>query len=222
MIIVIQCAGTKRSQAGHLVSPAGKPVIFVAHPDSAPAADAFAYARPDDASGNGTSWRDVLLKYNDEKHDNPLRLSPAYQLYEDATYERLVKRFGIQNVYILSAGWGLISANFLTPCYDITFAYKKGETYKRRQPTDRYDDFRMLPDQTSEHIVFFGGKAYLPLFSELTASIGSKRTVFYNSGQIPRAPGCVLKRFQTNKNTNWQYDCANAFIDGKIQLDMAE
>jgi hypothetical protein len=65
MIIVIQCAGSKRSEAGHLVSPAGKPVIFVAHPDSAPADDAFEHARPDDPSGNGTSWPDVLLTYND-------------------------------------------------------------------------------------------------------------------------------------------------------------
>lgn len=219
MIIVIQCAGSKRSDAGHLVSPAGKPVIFVANPETAPADDAFVYARPDDLSDNGTSWRAVLLKYNEEKHDNPLRLSPAYQLYEDQTYGRLVKRFGVQNAYILSAGWGLIRAGFLTPCYDITFAYKKGKTYKLRKKTDLYQDFRMLPDQTREHIVFFGGKAYLPLFIELTSSVRSKKTVFYNSGDVPQAPGCVLRRFPAKKNTNWQYDCANDVIDGKIQLD---
>jgi hypothetical protein len=80
----------------------------------------------------------------------------------------------------------------------------------------------MLPDQTREHIVFFGGKAYLPLFIELTSSIRSKKTVFYNSGKVPQAPGCALRRFPTNKNTNWQYDCANAFIEEKIQLDMVE
>lgn len=58
MIVVIQCAGRKPSDAGHLVSAAGKPVIFVADPDSAPINGAFAYARPDEPSDNGTSWRE--------------------------------------------------------------------------------------------------------------------------------------------------------------------
>jgi hypothetical protein len=222
MIFVIQCAGSKRPDAGHLVSSAGKPVIFVANPEAAPADDEFVHARPDDPSGNGTSWRDMLLKYNEEGQDNPLRLSPAYQLYEDPTYERLVKRFGGQNVYILSAGWGLINAHFLTPCYDITFAYKKGQKYKQRQKTDRYHDFRMLPDQTREPIVFFGGKAYLPLFIELTSSVKGKKTVFYNSGDVPPTPGCELRRFPARRNTNWQYDCANDVIDGKIRLDPSD
>jgi hypothetical protein len=35
---------------------------------------------------------------------------------------RLVEKFGIEKVFILSAGWGLIRADFLTPNYDITFS----------------------------------------------------------------------------------------------------
>jgi hypothetical protein len=223
VIAVIQCAGSKRPDAGHLVSTDGKPVIFVANPETAPANDGFAYFRPDDPSGDGTSWRDVLRKYSEQKHCNPLRLSQAYQLYKDETYGRLVKRFGVKNVYILSAGWGLIGADYLTPHYDITFGYtKKAERYKQRRKKDRYDDFRMLPYQTREHIVFFGGKAYLPLFIELTSSVRSKKTVFYNSDDVPSAPGCVLRRFSAKRDTNWQYDCANAFLDGEIQLDGAD
>ena len=53
MILVIQCAGSKRSDAGPLVSPAGKPVLVVANPETAPADDAFVHARPDDLSDNG-------------------------------------------------------------------------------------------------------------------------------------------------------------------------
>jgi len=36
MIVVIQCAARKRSDAGYLKSPDGRPVIFVADAVSAP------------------------------------------------------------------------------------------------------------------------------------------------------------------------------------------
>ncbi len=74
-------------------------------------------------------------------------------------YGRLVVRLGLENVYVLSAGWGLIRADFLTPYYYITFS-SRADTYKRRRKTDRYDDFRMLPDDAKNDIVFFGGKDY--------------------------------------------------------------
>jgi hypothetical protein len=122
---------------------------------------------------------------------------------------------GIDHVYILSAGWGLISAAFLTPYYDITFS-QAGEAYKRRRHSDRYRDLQMLPKQTREPIVFFGGKDYLPLFATLTSSISTTKTVFYNSAQVPQMPGYVLRRFETRTRTNWHYECANAFVDGVI------
>ena len=90
-------------------------------------------------------------------NDNPLGLYPAYRLYRNPIYERLVDRLGLQNVYILSAGWGLIWADFLTPYYDITFS-QSAEGFKRRWKTDRYMDFSMLPDRQGDEIVFFGGK----------------------------------------------------------------
>ena len=46
MIVVIQCAASKRSDAEHLVSPDGMPVVFVAQPQSAPINSACVYARP--------------------------------------------------------------------------------------------------------------------------------------------------------------------------------
>jgi hypothetical protein len=63
----------------------------------------------------------------------------------------------VEKVYILSGGWGLITASFLTPDYDITFS-QSAEHYKRRRQTDRYHDFRMLPEDTREPLAFFGGK----------------------------------------------------------------
>jgi hypothetical protein len=212
MIVVIQCAASKRAAAGHLVSGSGKPVVFVAEPQDAPADSAHAYARPDDPSGDGTSWRQALVKYNAEDRDNPLCLYPAWQLYENKTYGRLVDRLGLQKVYILSAGWGLIRADFLTPYYDITFS-PSAEKYKRRRKADPYQDFRMLPDTTAEDILFFGGKDYLPLFCSLTDAVQSKKKAFYNSARLPQADGCTLERFETTTRTNWHYECANAFLD---------
>jgi hypothetical protein len=215
MIVVIQCAASKRSGVGHLVSGSGKPLIFVAEPQSAPVDPAHAYARPDDPSGAGMSWRQALLQYNEEPRDNPFGLYPAWQLYENKNYERLVDRLGLRKVYILSAGWGLIRADFLTPYYDITFS-PSAAGYKRRRKADAYQDFRMLPDKTDEDILFFGGKDYLRLFCSLTAAIRSKKTAFYNSARLPQADGCTLERFETTTRTNWHYECANAFLDGTL------
>ena len=39
MIVVIQCAASKRGDAGHLTTASGRPVDFVADPQSAPHTD---------------------------------------------------------------------------------------------------------------------------------------------------------------------------------------
>lgn len=216
MIAVIQCASSKRPGAGHLVTDTGKPVCFVAHPDIAPVDPTCVYARPDDL-GDGRTWRQALVAYNDNPNGNPLGLYPAYQLYGNEVYERLVDRYKVENVYILSAGWGLIRADFLTPYYDITFSQAKDvERYKRRGRTDRYDDFRMIANTTNDEIVFFGSKSYLPLFGELTDRVAGKRLAFFNSSTLPALRGVTLKRFPTTTRTNWQYECANAFLEGNI------
>jgi hypothetical protein len=213
MIVVIQCAATKRKDAGCLVSASGTPVVFVARPELAPASSAHLYARPDDPSGNGKSWREMLSAYNERPDNNPLGLYPAYRLYENRAYGRLVDAFGLENVYILSAGWGLIGAAFLTPYYDITFS-PSAEGYKRRRKTDRYRDVCLLPANENSEIVFLGGKDYVPLFCSLTSAVRNKRTVFYNSAFPPDAPGCTTKKFATSTRTNWHYECANALING--------
>jgi hypothetical protein len=217
MIVVIQCAASKKSVAGRMRTSRGTPIFFVADPIAAPSIPGQVYAHPDDASDGGLPWRKVLLRYNEAPGDNPFGLSPAYRLYENGIYERLVDRFGIQNVYILSAGWGLIAASFLTPQYDITFS-QSAEGYKRRRKTDRYCDFRMLQDDTADDIVFFGGKDYLPLFCSLTNAVRSPKTAFYNSRSVPQVASCTLQRFETTTRTNWHYECANALLDGNIQL----
>ncbi|OHC75243.1 MAG: hypothetical protein A3G18_03175 [Rhodospirillales bacterium RIFCSPLOWO2_12_FULL_58_28] len=109
----------------------------------------------------------------------------------------------------------MINAAFLIPCYDITFS-PSADQFKRRKRTDNYRDFCMLPDHTNEQILFFGGKDYLPLFCALTRVHPGKRTIYYNSQKLPNAPGCLLKKFVTTTRTNWHYECAKAFLDGKL------
>ena len=114
--LVIPCAARKRPDAGRLLAEDGTPVHFVANPSAAPRQPNVAYRRPDGIARSSLSWRQVLQQY-DEIHrgrdDNPLGLLPAWQLYKDATYRYVVEQLGEANVFILSAGWGLIPAAFL-------------------------------------------------------------------------------------------------------------
>jgi hypothetical protein len=217
MKIVIQCAATKRLNAGRLTTKDGRPVDFVARPQHAPTEKNRVYARPDDISDRRMSWREQLWKYNENEKTNPLRLLPAYQLYENKTFGLLVNRFASENVYILSAGWGLIRSDFLVPYYDITFS-QSADDYKRRRKGDHYNDFRMLSAQKAEKIYFCGGKDYLPLFCELTEAVDGQRIAFFNSKNTPPFANIVFKRFHTKAQTNWHYECVKALIDGKIDL----
>ena len=135
MIVVIQCAAGKQANAGHLVSREGRKIMFVADPARAPESESIVYRRPDDIESPGRSYRDVLTEYNRREWEkNPFGLLPAWKLYENKIYASLAETFGTDKLYILSAGWGLIEAEFLTPNYDITFSgsAKGKDVYKRR------------------------------------------------------------------------------------------
>lgn len=211
MIVVIQCAASKQAAAGHLQTRDGRRVLFVAQPDLAPSSDNILYARPDDASDGGVTWRDELVRYNANPRNNSLGLLPAATLYTHPTYEHLATKIGYGRLFILSAGWGLLPASFLTPNYDITFS-TQAERYKRRYRTDFYRDFSSFANDVEDQIVFFGGKDYAPLFAQLTKTHTGLKTVFFNSQQPPLAPGCHLERFITTTRTNWHYECAEDWL----------
>ncbi len=215
MIVVIQCAASKMPHAGCLRRGDGRNVLFVADPANAPADRRYVHAHPDGMADTGRSWREELRRYNDAPGDNPLGLLPAWQLYENATYRRLADHCGTDRLYILSAGWGLIGADFLTPKYDITFS-AQANRYKRRRNGDRYDDFRMLPTEIDEPMALVVSSGYASLACELTRGHRGPRYLFYNAGEAPRAPGCIPKKYETRRRRNWQYECADALIDGKI------
>ena len=128
----------------------------------------------------------------------------------------MVDRFGLKQVFILSAGWGLIPSTFLTPYYDITFSASV-EPWKRRGKEARYEDFCMMRDD-GEEIVFLGGKDYLPLFCRLTAALKGCKTVFFNSADRPDLPASFTPvRYRTSTRTNWHYECARKISAGDIR-----
>ena len=225
MIVVIQCAARKYPCAGRFKMEDGRPIMFVADPKKAPTDNEIVYKRPDDPSGSGLSYREELVKYNHRRPgDNPLGLLRAWELYSNPVYEKLVDTFCVRNVFILSAGWGLIPADFLTPDYDITFSSsaKGNDAYKRRRRNDAFMDLSMLPADSIGPIVFLGGKDYVSLFRRLTEDAKSERIVFYRYGgssdNPPAAPGCRLLPFETSTRTNWHYECAGALMRGDITI----
>ncbi len=239
MIAVIQCAGTKNPRAGTLQQGDGKRVEFVANPDAMPddaKAASCTYARPDDASDSGDSWRVRLLEYNNhfrQTGQNSLSLLPAWKLYKNSIYSRLAKAYGTNRLYILSAGWGLISADFLTPAYDITFSrgkripkYKRRGKYgcyckgRERRNSEDFDDLCQLFPESRVPLLFIGGKDYLPLFCQLTRPLDCQKIAFYNSTEPPCTSNCDcdLKSFDAKRNQNWHYDLACQLIDGTIEV----
>jgi hypothetical protein len=215
MKIVIQCASRKDPAAGSFITADGRLVLFVAHPDTAPPAGGIAYKRPDDLSDDGRAWRARVLKRNQNTPAEDDDLLPAYRLYAHDTYRELAATFGVEKLFILSAGWGLIPATFRTPRYDITFA-AQADSWKRRRKGDHYDDFLLVPDDADE-MIFLGGKDYLPLFCALTAGLKGHKTVFFNSMRTPDLPaGFSLVRYKTSTRTNWHYECARDLLAGRL------
>ena len=159
-----------------------------------------------------------MCKYNDI-NDNYLNLKPAYKLYDNEIYRNLVIRYGIGNIYILSAGWGLINADFLTPNYNITFSKSKNINEEfRRNKKDIYNDLCQISLDLTEDLIFLGGIDYQPLFDKLTKEYKGRRIVFYNSINIPKINNCKFIKFETTQRTNWQYACAKQLITGAIKI----
>lgn len=221
MKIIIQCAGKKqqgRPGSGLRRPSDNLPVKFVARPELAPPNSSLAYARPDDPYDDARTWRQMLFDYNRAPAENPSQLARAHQLYVPSAYQALTCRFGADKVFILSAGWGLIPADFLTPDYDITFsAAKNVERHAKRNKSDTgFADFQMLPDD-GEEIVFLGGQDYLPLFQGLTKNLKAQKKVYFNIQAAPNlGPGFVVERFPTDIRTNWHYSCAQMLVDRAI------
>ena len=214
MKIVIQCAGRKKESAGRLTKLSGERVLFVAHPDKC-SSQANCHRPDDHADGRDGTWRDYLKIYN-QKGLNPDNLFHAWELYRPPIYKALVEKYGVQDVFILSAGWGLIRSDYLLPYYNITFS-NQGEPYSKRRRRDWFRDFNHLEDagiHADEAVYFFGGQDYLPLYLTLTQNIVARKVIYNSRGSDFQLQGyeCITYR----SYTNWHYSCAQAFIDDRI------
>ncbi len=226
MIVVISCAASKNENAGTIMSKDGKPVKFIAHPEKVPEEErqnGECYARPDDRSDTGGTWRERLVAYNNfyrESFCNPRGLLKASELYKNKTYRELVSEFLAENVYILSAGWGLVKSDFLLPDYDVTFSKssKIRKAYRRDFGKDTFKDFNQMPPDTKDTVAFFGGKDYVPLFCELTKSLDCRKVVFQDARSSPPPEALGTYEFMNSgvQGMNWYYGAAREFINGDI------
>jgi hypothetical protein len=211
MIAVIQDAAGRQPHAGHMKTRDGRRVLFVADPGQAPGEAGVCHARPDAPSGFCVSWRKLLLGYNANPRHNPLGLLPAYLLYPDEIYARLVEQLGPNQTYILSRRPGPVGS--VVPDTELRHHVQPAaEPFRRREAADSYADLCMLPAGSDEDLYFFGDEAYIPLFCKLTAAHRGRRIVFYHSAAPPEAPGCVLREFASAHSTNWHHECAAAFL----------
>jgi hypothetical protein len=236
MKVIIQCAASKCRTAGTLRTASGDRVVFVAEPSrcSTPRPSEL-YARPDESSGEGAStWRDVLVRYN-QNLDNPFGLLRAAELYAPNEYEfrslytELAELFGWSNVFVLSAGWGLIRADYRTPDYNITFSSqaKSRHPWVWRNAKDRtaaWSDFNHMHDvliEDDEPIHFFGGKDYQPLFYSLMTTLPGKKIVHFK-GHIDRRVGFEYEEYTgPEKNRTWHYRAVHDFISRRPHVDLA-
>ena len=217
MKIVIQCASGKKPDAGSFIE-GGEKIIFVAKPSLASGNSCYIYRSPNDIASDGSTYIEKLTQYN-RQGNNPFNLLPAYKLYTNDVYRALVNKYGIMNIYILSAGWGLIRADFLTPRYNITFSTANNVNPEfRRKKSDAYNDLCHLPLNSTENIVFIGGQGYQSYFDRLTQNYYGNRIVFYNSKKIPSMKKCMFIKYETTQRTNWHYSCAKQLIAGQILL----
>ena len=224
--VVIQCAASKNPDAGFWKHE-GKNVKFVAQPNQCSRSNSFLYYRPDDSiPGANKTWRQKLEEYNQEYKQtgrNSFNLCEAYKLYKNPVYSELVERLQKENVFILSAGWGLIKSDFLLPYYDITFS-SSADVCKRRKKSDEYRDFNQLVDEKLEEddfIYFFGGQDYLPLYYCLTQNLLCKKVIYHRSTRIRICQAEGYEYIQYRREgiaiEKWHYKCAEDFMEGKLQ-----
>ena len=212
--VVIQCAGRKHDWS-YLRSNDGKRVEFVAHPGDAPPAQGIRYAHPDDLSDNGMKWRQRVLDYNIGRGTDLSSLEPAFRLYRARQYQDLVEEFGQTQIFVLSAGWGLVRSDFLLPHYDITFQRPENpsESYIWRRPHDRFEDFNQLTANSDDHVIFLGGENYRHYFQAFAGVTKARKTIYFKSSFVVRQPEFDYEYFATKRNRNWHYSCADELIE---------
>lgn len=234
--VIIQCAGNKNEDAGGFEHN-NKKVVFVATPTK----DSDTEFTPDSViPGTNTTWRDYLVQYNTNylnTGNNPLNLYKAMDLYGNHSYRSLVEHYGENNVYILSAGWGIIRANYLLPLYDITFCTGKNvkenairEDYTFNTWKD-FDYFCPIIGADMGIVNILCGKSYRDFLNKLIRKNSEKWCntnicyYFNDNGPEPTPPISWKGKWESKNygvmtgsyaKTNWHYGCAKFLTTGLI------
>ena len=228
MKIVMPCANTKYpieggDFIGFMRDKDGKPVMFVDKPQLAHKSGHLRYVSPNCKYDDTMTFRDKLCSYNDRFESdghNPFNLLPAYKLFKkDPIYRDLVEseKYGKNGVYIFSAPWGIVRADFLLPMYDLT--YSVVEKYKRRGQKDTYNnqDFNHLDHNGGEILNFIGISNYIQPFCRLTQNYRGKRVINFNSKVSRIFPRDVefVRCDGVKGKQNWQYRCAKKKLNSQ-------
>jgi len=184
---------------------------------------------PDDPKPNDNcTWR----KWVEDNQNNADAIPAlAYNLYSprnpfNDAYVNLYNAFN-NRFYILSAGWGLLKANFRLPNYDITFSAGGAANQRVFQNINpAFIDFNHLTNNhnegligRNEDVVFMGGRSYIQQFISLTENSLNNKLIYY-FGMNP--PGDVLPLGFSYRNyvhpdaTNytWYYYLAQDYANG--------
>jgi hypothetical protein len=214
MKVIISCCSKKN---GNKFTHNGELINFVSQVDPN---NAF-YVHPDDLIQNqNTTWRE-LIALQEIRND----LLPAYDLYNPEIYTLLFQHFGI-DLFIFSAGWGIVRADYRLPKYDITFGKgKKNPIYAVRNPNQIFNDFNQLEGiDVNEKIVFFAGKDYVIPFCQLTDHLPNQKIIIYknqdvlNNNPYLNNNNFQFMYYQTKKCMNWHYEFAQKLITNEIEL----
>lgn len=174
--------------------------------------------KPDDyiPGNNNYSWRNYVS--NNQNHINiPYR---AYELYTENVYQELFLTFG-NRLYIESAGWGIINAEFRLPNYDITFSDNANKETIRHYQAGNYIDYNQLIVSNDDDIVFIGTEKYLPLFFNLTNQLPNRKIIYWKKDNTPiKYPipnnSFIYRRYKSNSPRRWFYELARKIANGLI------
>lgn len=211
MKIVISCCA--RKNGGPFIHN-GRMINFISQVDQVVPNNEI-YFHPDDSVPNGDiTWRELV---NQQGLNN--NLQSAYELYSPAIYSSLFQKFG-NDLFIFSAGWGIIRADFKLPKYNITFSNNNNvPDYARRDITPDFKDFNHLEDiSENEEIKLIAGSDYVLPFCELTKNLPNNKIIIYknqnllNNNQYLNNKTFQFRHYQTNRRTNWHYEYAQKLL----------
>jgi len=166
---------------------------------------------PDDLIDNTEmTWRDYLFV---SQNDNTLLM--AYELYIPNIYIQLHNHFG-NKLFILSAGWGLVSSEFKVPNYDITFSQTAPANTIRNINNNvppLYNDYNQIDDSDSD-IIFVGTPNYIPLFISLTQNLNCRKIVYYKNNDALQYEHLnngtfEFRYYNTPARQKWYYQLAH-------------